>query len=588
MGMLLILYIGTIGAINMITPKRVFSESENRKLEQMPELSLNQLFEGRFTLNYEKYISDQFALRDFWIGVKSDAERLIKKNESNGVFLGKDGYLIQGFNKPDDKISRERIAAINSFSASTPGLNKYFMVIPNPVKILEDKLPAYAPVDDELEYVNKIKDSVDKNIKFVNVYDTLYSKKDEYIFYRTDHHWTTDGAYYAYEKLAQEMGFNPHDKSYFDINKVTDSFYGSLYSKGGFRHIKPDDIKLYMPKVEEVCQVDYIGENKTSNSLYNMDNLNNKDKYTVFLDGNHSLIKISTNTSNNKKLLVFKDSYANSLIPFLTGHYSEIYVVDLRYCDEDISKLTKDNNIKDMLVLYNVNTFFEDSSFNNISEIKASIESDKGSEITTEPQNKINNESVVTPTENAIAEKEIPEDSYKNTFRQDVFMGDSITEGLSFYEFLDESNVCAKIGININNAGIEVDEASKINPKNIFLLFGVNDMDETMTSQYYSTLYANLIHQIKFNLPEANIYVQSILPVLPIVEEKRPYISNGRIEEFNSALKEMTAQESVNFINIEAVLNEDNRDLYEGDGIHFKSDFYPLWLNYVVENVYKK
>ncbi|MEY8304404.1 DHHW family protein [Anaerosalibacter bizertensis] len=187
------------------------------------------------------------------------------------------------------------------------------------------------------------------------------------IYYKTDHHWTSKGAFYAYKRLGESMGFYPHGNDYFDIKEVTDSFYGSLYSKGRFRNIKGDSIELYIPKKSENCTVEYYDEKKISNSLYNMESLKEKDKYTVFLNGNHSLLKINTDISNSKKLLIIKDSYANSLVPFLTGHYNEIYMIDLRYFNEDLSKFIKENNIDDTLILYNVKTFFEDNSIEKIS-----------------------------------------------------------------------------------------------------------------------------------------------------------------------------------------------------------------------------
>lgn len=366
-GSILLIYIGLIMLFNIIISDKDFSDMENRRLEQLPKFSFENIFKGQFISNFEKYISDQFPFRDFFIGVKSYCERISGKKENNGVFLGEDGYLMEKFNKPHDKDFKNRIDVINSFAENTANINKYFILVPNSVKILEDKLPYSAPVDDEYFYMNKVKNGLDKNIKFVDVYDIFWDKKDEYIYYKTDHHWTTKGAFYAYEKLAKSMGFYPHEEDYFNIENVADNFYGSLYSKGGFRNIDSDDIKLYIPKKSENYTVKYYEENNTSDSLYNMDNLNKKDKYTVFLNGNHPLLKINTNIHNGKKLLIIKDSYANSLVPFLTGHFNEIYMIDLRYFEEDLSKFIKNNDIDDILILYNVKSFFEDDSIKKIS-----------------------------------------------------------------------------------------------------------------------------------------------------------------------------------------------------------------------------
>lgn len=367
MSALLLLFIGGIVILNVLTSDKIFSDSENRNLEQLPKFSFKNLMKGKFTTNYEKYVSDQFALRDFWIGVKSDSDRIIGKKENNDVYLGKDGFLIQKFNKPEDKDLKDKVEIINSFDNLTPNVNKYFMLVPTATKILEDKLPNYAADSDELTYIDKVKKSINSNINFVDLYDALSSKKDEYIFYKTDHHWTTKGAYYAYTELSKKMGVEPKSEEDFNMKKVTDEFYGSLYSKGGFRHINPDSINLYLPKDDEEYKVEYLGENKIRDSLYDMNNINKKDKYTVFFNGNYPFIKITTNKGERRKLLVIKDSYANSFIPFLTSHFSEIYMVDLRYYSEGLSRLIEENQINDMLILYNANTFFEDISIKNLS-----------------------------------------------------------------------------------------------------------------------------------------------------------------------------------------------------------------------------
>lgn len=366
MTILFILFLVIVGLFNIIKSQKLFSETENRRLEQRPDFSIKQLLNGNFTSDFEKYLSDQFVFRDFWIELNSKLVLFSGKNENNNVYSGKEGYLIQKFNTPDKGELTERLEAINAFADSTPEVNKYFILVPNSVKVLEDKLPYLAPGDDELSYLEEVKKKLDSSIKVVDVYDKLSSKSDEYIYYKTDHHWTTKGAYYAYQILAESMGITYHDNKYFNIKKVTDSFYGSLYSKSGFRNIEPDSIDLYIPKINEGIEVDYYNDRDSEKSLYNMSNLNKKDKYAVFLEGNHPLVRISTTNNNGKKLLLIKDSYANSFVPFLTGHYSEIYLVDLRYYSDDVKAIIKSKNIDDLLFLYNEITFFEDSSIKNI------------------------------------------------------------------------------------------------------------------------------------------------------------------------------------------------------------------------------
>ncbi|NQX65946.1 hypothetical protein HQN90_07380 [Paenibacillus alba] len=370
MALLLLLFITFILVLNLFKSNNIFSDSENRNLEQLPVFSFQSLVSGKFTSNYEKYISDQFMARDLWIGVKSDADRVLGKKESNGVYLSKDGFLIQKFSPPAAEDLKEKVRAINSFDKATPALRKFVMLVPTAVRVLDNKLPDYVADNDELMYTDKVKKSLRGDIGFLNLYPTLSSKKEEYIFYRTDHHWTSRGAYYGYLALSEQMGFTPKEEAYFNIAKVTEDFYGSLYSKSGFKHLHPDSIELFTPKEKAAYKVEYVDghQNTDSDSLYEMDNIRKKDKYTVFLNGNHPLVNITTGNPGGRKLLVVKDSYANCFIPFLAPHFSEIYVVDLRFYEKSLNTLIFDNQINDMLLLYNVTTFFEDPSIKNISE----------------------------------------------------------------------------------------------------------------------------------------------------------------------------------------------------------------------------
>lgn len=359
MFLILTLFLGLIGIMHITMPDRTFSESENRVLEQRPQFSIKNLLSGKYTERFEKYISDQFPGRDLWIGIKSDAERAIGKKENNGVILGKDGYLFQKFDTPNKDDMEAKLESLNSLASSLKNIDSYFMLVPNSIKILEEKLPAHIPIEDQKRYIDRIQDSLTDEINFVDAYKALYAKKDEYIFYKTDHHWTSHGAYYAYRTLAQAMGFTPLDLGDFDITTVTDSFYGTLYSKSGFRRIEPDSIEIYIPKIPGEYTVEYVEEGITNDSLYNMDNLKKKDKYTIFLDGNHPEVRITTSAGSNRKLLMIKDSYAHSIVPFLACHFDEIYMIDPRYYNGDIKAIALENSITDILILYNAATFFE-------------------------------------------------------------------------------------------------------------------------------------------------------------------------------------------------------------------------------------
>ena len=204
---------------------------------------------------------------------------------------------------------------------------------------------------------------MNSNISFVDTYTTLLEHKKEDLFYRTDHHWTTLGAFYSYQRLGDFMNFTPKDSDDYDIELVSNSFNGALASKSGYDTKQKDKVRVYIPKDEnDKVVVNYEEEQKKTATLYESDKLDEKDKYQVFLGGNHPIVKIDTSSTSGKTLLIFKDSYANSFVPFLTSHFSKIILVDPRYYYEDIDELMKNENVDEVLYLYNANTFFSDTS----------------------------------------------------------------------------------------------------------------------------------------------------------------------------------------------------------------------------------
>lgn len=360
------LFLGTMAILNFTLPDRKFSEEENRILQSKPTFSWKSLEEGKFTKKYEEYITDQFPFRDFWVSVKASSERLLQKRDNNGVYLGKDGYLLQKVDKVNEEILNKNLEAINIFAKNNTKSKVYFLLIPNSVEVLKEKLPPFATSKNQLNIITDVQKKLDSSITFSDGYKALSKHKDEYIYYKTDHHWTSSGAYYAYNYLGNKMEYSPFPIEDFNIEKVTDEFYGTLYSKGNFRSTKPDSIHIFKPKREPSYTVEYLDTNTSSHSLYEFKHLNTKDKYSLFLDGNHALSIIKTDINKDKKLLIIKDSYAHSLIPFLTNNYGEIHVIDLRYFNMSVGNYMKENNIEEVLLVYNILSFVEDSSIINL------------------------------------------------------------------------------------------------------------------------------------------------------------------------------------------------------------------------------
>lgn len=365
MALVFLIFIFGSTIFNIIKSDKEFSAEENRNLSKKPKFTFESFINGDFSKEYTDYLSDQFIGRSSFVAIKGKFDNLQGKSSINNVYIGKDDQLLEKFTEASEDVTKEKINAINNFFKENNDLKTSFMLVPTASKVLEEKLPKYAPMDDELKYMDKIQKGIDSNIKFINPYKDLHNNKDEYIFYRTDHHWTSKGAYISYLAMAKELELEPKKEEDFTIETVSDSFYGSLSSKIGVMSGKSDEVEIYNPKDDKIV-VNYEAEQKKATTFFNSEALDKKDKYEVFTGGNHAVINIKTLGDPEKKLLIIKDSYANSFIPFLTSHYGEINVVDLRYYTDDLQKLIKAKEITDVMFLYNVNTFNTDDSILNL------------------------------------------------------------------------------------------------------------------------------------------------------------------------------------------------------------------------------
>lgn len=364
MGITLFLLLLLVFIVNIFTPNRSFSEKENRVLSNRPEINISQIASGRFSSKYETYVNDQFVLRDFWVTLKASCDRLMGKVEENGVYLGKDGYLLEAFHAPTQQKLDSTLNAMTSFAAAHPDLKQYAMIVPNAVSILQDKLPAAAPQESQDPYLDQVKSTLENaGITYINVRDTLNKHKEERIYYRTDHHWTTQGAYYAYLAAADTLDIDTSSIAYEKV-PVSATFQGTLSAKSGFRSNKKEEIDVFLPKGDDAPShvVNYVDEQKKSASFYAVEQLKGRDKYALFFNSNHAQVKINTPIEENRTLLVLKDSYANCFVPFLAPYYRTIIMIDPRYYYGSLEELIKAENIQEVLYLYNANTFFADTS----------------------------------------------------------------------------------------------------------------------------------------------------------------------------------------------------------------------------------
>lgn len=357
LGMGFMLALLSFGCLNLLHRDREYSEIENRMLEQQPQIQLSSILDGRFMKNFENWQTDQFVFRDDWIRLRTEADRLLGKKESGGVFLGNDGRLYEKPEKPGEQ-TWENLDAIQAFCSRHPELPVYMLLVPDAAGVNPEGLPEFAPVENQEEQLEQIKTYLKDAVRQIPVYDVLREHREEYLYYRTDHHWTTLGAWYAYQEAAGVMGLENTD-TVPQLYPVSASFEGTLASRSGYQ-ADPDTISVYWPQKQTDLVVSYVQEQKESASLYASEKLETKDQYGVFLNGNHPLVRIRTMAQSKRKLLLVKDSYANCFVPFLTSQFREIVLVDPRYYYGNLESLMKEEDFTDVLFLYNLNTFLED------------------------------------------------------------------------------------------------------------------------------------------------------------------------------------------------------------------------------------
>lgn len=346
--------------LNTALPDREFSEQENRSLQQRPPFSFDELFSGQYTKDFEAYTTDQFTLRDEWITLKAASELALGKRQNNGMFLCDGGTIIEPYEAPEDGKLEANMEALNKLVANTDA-DVYFALIPGKSDIWAHMLPQNAPRDSEkaaIDYCYSLSDAVN-----VDIYGKLEEHSGEYIYYRTDHHWTTLGAYYGFSALAESMGLDcPDISEYGGRETVSEEFYGTSWSSSGFSWVEPDSMEIFVTEPEGLEITNYPQGSPVEGQLYDWSRLEVKDKYSFFYGGNTPLLEIETGVEDAPSLLILRDSYMDSLSPFLLESYSRIHILDLRYYRASLSDYIAQNGFDDVLVCYSIDNFSTDSN----------------------------------------------------------------------------------------------------------------------------------------------------------------------------------------------------------------------------------
>ena len=353
----------TGAAVHFFTADRYYSESEKRTLKQFPEASWKQIRSGRFGDEIESYLADQVPGRDGWVTVRTVTEKLLGKKDSGSVYFADDGYLIEIHKEFSASRIADNVSALMHLqdALAERGLALRVMLVPTAGTILSDKLPAYAPNADQpavIEYARK------QGLHIVDVTAALDEHKDEYIFYRTDHHWTSLGAYYAYAAWMLDRGVMPESISAWQTERLCDNFRGTTYAKVNDPFAAYDAIDAYYKTGSH--RVDYNSGNYVTDSIYERKYLDGTNQYAAFLNSNQSTTVVSGEGTG--RCLILKDSFANCFAQFCIDDFEETHLIDMRFFRGSVADYIEEHEIDEVLVLYNIPNFTSDTDIVRCSE----------------------------------------------------------------------------------------------------------------------------------------------------------------------------------------------------------------------------
>ena len=358
------------GAALWLLPDRDFSEQENRYLARFKAPTFETVRSGQFMEDFEDYVTDQFPLRDQWVRLKARCERALGKQENNKVYFGTDGQtLFAHFTKLSEEELARRVGFVNKLGERVD-VPVYFSLVPDKSWAWAMFLPDNAPNVDDGSTIERAEALCGDGVKFIRLRlgitcGNTESPDEDGSFYRTDHHWTTEGAWWACWQLMQGMGLQASDWGGQPFVPVSDSFYGTTYSAAGAGWVRPDNIYTIIPEGGtrgHVTVTGYPEGEPVESSLYHPEKLETKDKYAYFLGGNQPLCVIRNPDAPNGRLLVIRDSYSDSLAPFLAEEFREVHLFDLRYNNMSLKQYVEDNEIDQVLVLYSANNFNTDQN----------------------------------------------------------------------------------------------------------------------------------------------------------------------------------------------------------------------------------
>ena len=362
-------------AFSVLFPDEEYSDKENRELAQKPVFSGNLFLNGKYQNRYEEWINDQFFWRDGWAFLAANMQAASGRKDINGVYLGKDGFLIERYQKTDFeqeqiKENTEYLSGFLNYAVKHYGKDKvHCIMVPSKAEALTDSLPAFAEPFQTAEVLTALKGRLDEPDILLDAGDILKKHQKEYIYYRTDHHWTTLGAYYAWAQFAEAAGLYVKGLGHYQRETAFTRFYGTTYNKA---HIgaAPDSVELFRSPGEEGINVDVDDGELTVDSLYFPEEAEKSfNKYNIFFSKNTFKVVVSSKAETGKSLLLIKDSFANCFVPFLTEDYDRIIMIDYRYGKVPVKNIIEQyKEITDVLVLFNTEKFMQNTKLSRLAD----------------------------------------------------------------------------------------------------------------------------------------------------------------------------------------------------------------------------
>lgn len=366
-GKVFILFMIIFFLLNLVVSDKEMSEEENRMLARAPRLTWSSVVSGDFMAKYESYLADQFAGRNIWRRIKVGLSSLGGSKKEDDILIGRDDYLMEEIVSPDQETLTENLDAIRQFANRSRDVQMYMLLVPNAANIMSGRLPAFATVSDQSRMLAQVKRELGEDVEWLDAAEALKKHAGESIYYKTDHHWTSLGAFYTFSQVAEQMKIRADVSSGFVSYPVSTTFNGMLAAKSGCRLNVKEEIYIYVPRdTDNDVVVNYVDEQRKTASLYDSSKLKTRDQYAVFLGENTSVVDIKTVSESSRRLLLIKDSYANSFVQFLTPYFREIVLVDPRYYSGTIEDIMDTYPISDVLFLYSGNTFFQDNNLKGV------------------------------------------------------------------------------------------------------------------------------------------------------------------------------------------------------------------------------